>query len=79
MEWVLEPVFWPYSQNMGESVGRKPAEKVAAASIKASIRRLDRSELPVRTVALARYLMGKIVVRDLPHLRMAGRIVETEA
>jgi DNA-3-methyladenine glycosylase len=64
---------------MGDSVGRKPAEKVAAASIKASIRRLDRSDLPVGTVALARYLMGKIVVRDLPDLRMAGRIVETEA
>jgi DNA-3-methyladenine glycosylase len=35
--------------------------------------------LPVGTVDLARYLIGKIVVRDLPHLRMAGRIVETEA
>ena len=46
---------------------------------KASIRRLRRSELPVGTVALARFLIGKIVVRDLPGLRMAGRIVETEA
>jgi DNA-3-methyladenine glycosylase len=46
---------------------------------KAALRRLRRSELPVATVALARYLIGKIVVRDLPDLRMAGRIVETEA
>src|ERR1700755_687654 len=46
---------------------------------KTSIRRLRRSQLPVGTVDLARYLMGKIVVRDLPGLRMAGRIVETEA
>jgi DNA-3-methyladenine glycosylase len=43
------------------------------------IRHLRRSELPVGTVALARYLIGKIVVRDLPNLRMSGRIVETEA
>jgi DNA-3-methyladenine glycosylase len=33
----------------------------------------------VDTVALARYLIGKIVVRDLPGKRLAGRIVETEA
>ena len=29
-------------------------------------RPLDRSELPIDTVALARYLVGKIVVRELP-------------
>src|SRR5579871_189071 len=46
---------------------------------KASIRRLRRPELPIGTLALARFLIGKIVVRDLPGLRMAGRIVETEA
>src|SRR5215475_493043 len=46
---------------------------------KAAIRRLDRSELPIGTVSLARFLIGKIVVRDLPKLQMAGRIVETEA
>ena len=54
---------------------RAPAE----ASKKATIRHLHRSQLPVGTVALARYLIGKIVIRDLPGLRMAGRIVETEA
>jgi DNA-3-methyladenine glycosylase len=43
------------------------------------IRRLRRSELPANTVKLARFLIGKIVVRDLPSGRLSGRIVETEA
>ena len=43
------------------------------------IRRLRRAELPVDTEALARFLIGKIVVRELPSGRLAGRIVETEA
>ena len=44
-----------------------------------NIRRLRRAELPLHTVALARFLIGKIVVRDLPGTRLSGRIVETEA
>ena len=40
---------------------------------------LDRSELPVDTVALARFLIGKLVVRMLAEGAAAGRIVETEA
>lgn len=44
-----------------------------------SIRRLRRTELPVDTVSLARFLIGKVVVRELPTGRVAGRIVETEA
>lgn len=43
------------------------------------IRRLRRSELPADTVALARFLIGKIVVRELSRVRLTGRIVETEA
>src|ERR1700719_2178476 len=45
----------------------------------ASIRRLCRRELPPATVALARFLIGKIVARELPSGRIVGRIVETEA
>jgi len=43
------------------------------------LRRLRRSELPGDTVALARWLLGKRVVRELHGQRLSGRIVETEA
>jgi len=43
------------------------------------IRRLRRADLPQGTVALARFLIGKIVVRNLDAGILAGRIVETEA
>jgi DNA-3-methyladenine glycosylase len=40
---------------------------------------LARADLPVDTAALARYLIGKLVVRALPKGVASGRIVETEA
>jgi DNA-3-methyladenine glycosylase len=46
---------------------------------KSVIQRLRRSELPSDTIELARFLIGKVVVHELPAGRVSGRIVETEA
>jgi len=43
------------------------------------IRHLTRAELPIDTVELARFLIGKTLVHDAAKGRMSGRIVETEA
>jgi DNA-3-methyladenine glycosylase len=42
-------------------------------------RPLRRAVLPQDTAALARYLIGKTLVRETPRGRIIGRIVETEA
>jgi DNA-3-methyladenine glycosylase len=42
-------------------------------------RPIARSELPTDTVSLARFLIGKMLVRSLPEGVVSGRIVETEA
>jgi DNA-3-methyladenine glycosylase len=43
------------------------------------IRRLPRATLPIDTVELARYLIGKTILRTVGQSSMSGRIVETEA
>jgi DNA-3-methyladenine glycosylase len=43
------------------------------------IRRLRRAELPIDTVKLGHFLIGKTLVHDLPEGRTSGRIVEAEA
>ena len=49
------------------------------ARVVQKVRPLRRAELPVGTVELARYLIGKILVHNLPSGTVSGRIVETEA
>jgi DNA-3-methyladenine glycosylase len=50
---------------------------IGATGVQPSL--LERAELPVDTVLLARFLIGKLVVRMLDEGMVSGRIVETEA
>jgi DNA-3-methyladenine glycosylase len=43
------------------------------------VQRLSRASLPSDAAELARYLIGKTIVRKIGRSRMSGRIVETEA
>ncbi len=61
---------------VGTVIERNPSE---APVRRFRVRRLRRAELPVDTEQLARFLIGKTVVRVLPAGRVSGRIVETEA
>jgi DNA-3-methyladenine glycosylase len=54
-------------------------ECVEIGATAACPRVLDRAELPVDTARLARFLIGKILVRTLADGVAGGRIVETEA
>lgn len=56
-----------------------PSSSIVPAEKLARIRRLRRAELPKDTAKLARFLIGKTLVHELPRLRLSGRIVETEA
>jgi DNA-3-methyladenine glycosylase len=55
------------------------ADPLKPARHKNGHRPLTRAELPIDTAALARYLIGKLVVRELSEGIVSGRIVETEA
>ena len=47
--------------------------------LQSSLERLRRADLPVGTMELAQYLIGKTLVHELPTARLSGVIVETEA
>lgn len=69
----------PPGKRLREGCYTPPGTAVTDSDISLVVRRLRRAELPADTVALARFLIGKIVVRQLPGGRISGRIVETEA
>jgi DNA-3-methyladenine glycosylase len=50
-----------------------------ASHLAHKVRRLSRASLPSDTAELARYLIGKTIVRKAGRVRTSGRIVETEA
>jgi DNA-3-methyladenine glycosylase len=66
---------WAVSMTTREiSIAREAWRK-----LKQPIEPLARKNVPPDTVALARFLLGKVVVREVGAVLVAGRIVETEA
>jgi len=67
----------PSSLDLRTRLGLSERDEVAATA--PSPRVLNRAEMPVDTSELARFLIGKVIVRALSEGVAGGRIVETEA
>jgi DNA-3-methyladenine glycosylase len=69
----------PARQNVSPSRSNVDPRAREVGAAMARPRVLDRAELPVDTAELARFLLGKMLVRVLPAGVAGGRIAETEA
>jgi DNA-3-methyladenine glycosylase len=58
---------------------RSTSSGASQRQIRRPICRLNLRDLPLDTVKLAKFLIGKSLVHDVPQGRLGGRIVETEA
>src|SRR5271166_723759 len=77
--WPARPNTLPTRSNPGPRarVGLSEWDEIGATMARPRV--LDRAELPVDTAELARFLIGKMLVRILAEGVAGGRIVETEA
>ena len=74
---VPEALNGPDMKRAGEQ-GRDVSLQTASHPAQ-EVRRLSRASLPSDAAELARYLIGKTIVRKVGRKRISGRIVETEA
>src|SRR5271165_1270307 len=77
--WPARPNTSPTRSNPGRRARNGSSEWDEIGAAAAPPRVLDRAEMPVDTAELARFLIGKMLMRILAEGVAGGRIVETEA
>src|ERR1700678_362226 len=65
------------SPRLHARIGSSERDEIGATVMRPRV--LDRAEMPIDTAELARFLIGKMLVRTLDDGVAGGRIVETEA